>query len=944
MRSPEFAAYFLARLENPLWIAPLRENGIFASPPPIVRAEGGSIQYAGWPATRYLARMAAIAPREVADVLVGIETENPSVLNDVLDAARKMPALMATRLVPVLSNAIKGSWLSEHFSKATDFCEYLAVERETDAAVTLAEAMFFPQFEQGHEEPSRRDRYWYMKGLKRLVPHLAAHAPDRFLPCLCDWLTALITAKDHTDQDAGLDYSDIWRPAIEEHEQNRTYDFAGEIVGFVRQAFEEAIRSEHISLDAGLAIINDYRYVVFARLRIHLINHFADRVPELARAAIMNRSFFDKHEFKHEYAIFLGHRFPMLLPEEQRTWLGWVEAGPDMSGFDESFKTMTGRDPTEADRRAAIRRWQFHRLHWIRDHLMGEQLRAFQEMSHEYTDTRLADFNAYHGPVRVGYESPFTAESFRDLSFSDVVDKVTKWRRDPGQVYHDGPQVEGLAGTFAEYISGKREALSNEAGILKDCPPIYVRTFVEQMADGIKAGEAINLGAVLRLCDWVVSQRSSNMIATDEQWRVLGDQGWQWTREAICRLVREICEASSEETPRYSLADHREAMRALLESLGHDPAKSYVVDEAKRENLRAYDFVTAAINSPRGKAVDALLAYARWIANHTKRDKDGREYVPDGLKGMPEVSAMLEWQIAPEHQSFESFATIGAHVGLLCWIDKPWLEANASQIFDLSGIEREPTRAYGWAAWNAFLVWGKPHISYYQMLRQQYAYAVENISGVELPSNAGSTPLHHLGEQLVILYGRGDLAIYGDEELLYRFLQVASSDIRSQTIAFVGRSLHGDKNVPTAVLERFRKLWDWYWPEWGRKDVKARPESGLFAAWFICSLFPVEWRLERLESLLTLLPMPEDAGEIVEHLAEIADTHTEVATRVLDGIIRADREGWRAYEWREPARKILATALRSDEAVRRTARQLVDDLGRRGFVEYGELLGAPVAS
>ena len=32
MRSPEFAAYFLSRLENPKWIPPLRENGLFASP------------------------------------------------------------------------------------------------------------------------------------------------------------------------------------------------------------------------------------------------------------------------------------------------------------------------------------------------------------------------------------------------------------------------------------------------------------------------------------------------------------------------------------------------------------------------------------------------------------------------------------------------------------------------------------------------------------------------------------------------------------------------------------------------------------------------------------------------------------------------------------------------------------------------------------------------
>ena len=45
MRSPELAAYFLSRLENPRWITPLHEKGLFASPPPPIRVEGGGLRY-----------------------------------------------------------------------------------------------------------------------------------------------------------------------------------------------------------------------------------------------------------------------------------------------------------------------------------------------------------------------------------------------------------------------------------------------------------------------------------------------------------------------------------------------------------------------------------------------------------------------------------------------------------------------------------------------------------------------------------------------------------------------------------------------------------------------------------------------------------------------------------------------------------------------------------
>ena len=201
----------------------------------------------------------------------------------------------------------------------------------------------------------------------------------------------------------------------------------------------------------------------------------------------------------------------------------------------------------------------------------------------------------------------------------------------------------------------------------------------------------------------------------------------------------------------------------------------------------------------------------------------------------------------------------------------------------------------------------------------------------------------------MVLYGRGDLKTSSsdDEKLLFDFLQAADSDVRSQTIAFVGSTLGHSKAVPEAIVGRFQKLWDWYWPEFGEKDVVARPASGLFGSWFKCEQFPIAWRLQRLEAVVALPQIPDLADQVVERLAKIAEAHAEhvgAATRILDRMIRADKEGWRAYAWREPARKILASALRDDQAVRRTAGQLIDYLGRRGYVEFGELLGESAKS
>jgi hypothetical protein len=405
-----------------------------------------------------------------------------------------------------------------------------------------------------------------------------------------------------------------------------------------------------------------------------------------------------------------------------------------------------------------------------------------------------------------------------------------------------------------------------------------------------------------------------------------------------------VCDPTSDGVPLYALSGNREAIGSLLKPLAEEPARAHLPEEAAEESLRVYsDSLTAAINTPRGVAVEAIVAYARWVANHIARDVEGQRIVQGGFDAMPEVRERLEWQITPENASFEAFAVMGAYFGLLHWIDESWLRANAERIFDLAAIERDLKSAYGWVAWNSFLDWMQAHASYYEILRPQYVYAVKHLAKAVLRPNSGRTPIHPLGEHLVVLYGRGNLKTSGsdDEKLLFDFLEAADSHVRSQTIAFVGSILVHSKAVPEAIVGRFQKLWEWYWPEFGEEDVVARPVSGLFGSWFECEQFPIAWRLERLEAVVVLPQIPDLAEQVVNHMAQIAEAHAEhigATTRILDRMIRADKEGWRAYAWRESAMKILGLAMCGDEAAKEVALRLIDDLGRRGYQDFGKLL------
>src|SRR2546425_9347707 len=96
----EHRRYFFDRLENPNWIALLRDRGFLSTPPPVVRDDAtGSIHFPPWPESQYLARMVVHVPEAVLNIIVEIDTENVLVHEDFADAALAMPAELAAKWV-----------------------------------------------------------------------------------------------------------------------------------------------------------------------------------------------------------------------------------------------------------------------------------------------------------------------------------------------------------------------------------------------------------------------------------------------------------------------------------------------------------------------------------------------------------------------------------------------------------------------------------------------------------------------------------------------------------------------------------------------------------------------------------------------------------------------------------------------------------------------------
>lgn len=515
---------------------------------------------------------------------------------------------------------------------------------------------------------------------------------------------------------------------------------------------------------------------------------------------------------------------------------------------------------------------------------------------------------------------------------------ISNWQPSLQENYR-GKGIEGLAGAFASYLSKDAARFSKDAPLLQGRPAIYVRSFLSRMTESLKKGETIDVPAVLDLCEWVVRQPVHECTTPASQHERLADPDWQWSRNAVSDFVESICRLPADGIATGSPDALRPRIWQLLFHLAGDNPDSSVLRDTSADDPRTVDYIDLGINSSRGRAIQAVLEYARWWATHVKVVQNGQEVIPSGFEALPEVREVLEAQIVTEHRRVEVLSVIGSHLNLIYWIDREWLAKHAEVLFDLEGLERTPRASEGWAAWNAFLVWVRPHFEFYRLFKGQFAYAVKQICDPELKSAEGRMhPVHHLAEHLMLLYGRGDIDLDSDAGLLKDFMLKALPEARRHAIGFMGRSLSGNPDPGNEVIQRFQRLWDLYWPSAGKADALAHPQAWSFGYWYTSELFPQEWVLPRLLEFAELVGVPEPDHDVANKLAQDVTHDIGTKLRILVCMVKGDKEGWRVEGWKESARSILKAAIDAGEPHKQVAVDLINLLGRRGYVSMGDLL------
>jgi hypothetical protein len=935
--------YFFDRLENPLWIGPLREHKFFQNPAAIIHdKERGIISFPPWPESRYLARMAPLASFEIQqtilEILLQIKTENVSVHEDIVETA--------AGLHPELSTAFskkEAAWIKtqSHIfgllpEKLGKLIEHLGQGGSVDEALNLARTVFevLPNPKPTKQEDenvwtwkpdpvSRLEKWDYAVISKKLI-NLVPIAGHQLLEMFCDLLETAINLSRRRDEQVGPeDYSYIWRRGIEHSHHN--YAIKEVLVSRVRDIADQNASLNPSQVSAIIQILEGRRWLVFKRISLHVLKISPHQAKRLIVERILDKANFDERGLWHEYIGLVHNHFDDLTPEQQAQLLNWIETERTPESVKATHERWDGTvlSDEEADKR--IKAWKVRRLKPIYDVIPADWKQRFDEWEKETGVQQETDYVTPAPQIRFGLESPKTREELQEMSVEEIAAFLGKWQRSDDSPI--GASPEGLGRELTARIAAEPARFAEEAELFVGLDPTYVRHLLSALRDAAKQKNQFSWQAVLRLCIWVVHE-PNEMPSGRQEYREQ-DVGWTDSRATIADLLSAGLESSASEIPFELRAEVWNILMPLTDDFDPTPEQ----DDRWRTSGGDDDALTLSVNSTRGEAMHALMRYALWVQRHHSRGDETKQQ-SSTFEIMPEVRDVLTRHLDPTADPSPAVrAVYGSWLPWLISLDPNWTTDSFARIFP-DGEELKELRD---AAWDTYVGYNDAYNDIFGVLREEYVRAVNRIGEKRaVPNRHRENPDERLSEHLMLFYGRG---IEDSEELLTQFFEKASDELCAHALWFVGETLSGE--IPAEVLTRFQTLWE-------RRLEKSRESPGshkheliAFGALFSSKSFAEDWAIIQLKNSLQISGWSEPDHKVVEYLAELSERFPKDAVDCLAIMVEGDKDGWRVQFWSEHVRNILMSGLGTpDRETREIAEAMVHRLGAQGHWQFRDLIPA----
>jgi len=920
LKHPSHVEYFFLKLHHPDWLEPLTKSGFFVNPPKGITSEN-YVMFPAWPLSNYLTKIADQKPNEVLELIKNIEeTENFRIHFDLIECALRMPSSLAKEIIPFARKWITTPYPSIIPEKLAELAVKFSDENELTSALDLLEVIIDVKVPGAQPKTLLKevhphfDLWAYEKILNGATCVIFKKKPCAVVEVLCRTLLKAIRLERPNG-----DLSYVWRPAIEDHPQNREgRDVKDLLVTSIRDRIESLGESEEETFMKCFRLLSKFDYSVFRRIEIHLIRKFPKILVTQMHSVISKRETFDDISLWHEYYHLLHEQysdFPKYLKEEI---LKWIAEGPDSERFVAWYKNTKNTEPSQAEKDAHIAHWQMRCLSPIRTFVPAIWQKNWQELVAKYGKPDHPDFHVYMGPVIVGSKSPLTEEEVKRKNPQEVVHYLKTW--EPSKEFL-APSKEGLAHTLSKVITENPSSYTSVCHEFKTMSPVYVYHLLSGFRTAIQKENAFDWKPVILFCrDLVISKESKSLTLE----KMLYD--WNSVYREIADLLEEGLRSKKMSPP----IELRETIWLLIEVLlKHNEPDLAFENNYDEETL---DPVSLSLNTVRGKAMHSSLQYALWCERNLNlsQEKD---------KMVTEVREQLEAKLNPEVEPTKTIrAVYGMYLPQLFYLDRDWVEQHLSAIFP----EDSEHRSLWSAAWEAYVTYCGFYNELYKSIRNQYEIAIDKL----LSEKISKVAKEHLSQHLLTAYLR-ELEDLKPHSLVNSFFEKAQPQIRGHAIWFIGRVL---KNLQTSgikektkhkILERTMNLWEWRIQEarmaGSRGKEQFADELKCFGMWFTYSLFDKDWAISQLYKTLQLTEgVLEFVNQVIEKLYLYTEKHYLTVLKSITLLVGEESQRWMLIVSVNKIKELLAQIVneQSHQEIKSSVNDLVDVLAKKGYHEF----------
>ena len=689
-----------------------------------------------------------------------------------------------------------------------------------------------------------------------------------------------------TEKNNELSY--FWRPAIEKHDQNLPQRKVGDILVIgLRDTLDAYVQKEPDNAAVLVAELLASPFQIIKRVAIHTICERYQQLSGLIEKVIIEEHF--KDDYRHEMWRLLHECYP-LFPEFVRQQVQ---------------KIITNKTREDNDGNSDPKATAYAQAYWlaaVRKH--NEELKSKYQKCVERAGDKPEhpEFAGYWSIGQVVHESPKPREELLVLDSSELIAYLDGYE-DPG--YWREPGLEGLVNALKDAVkAAPQKFIPNlEKFASLDSPYVYalIDAFSELWTEKASLPwHDVVWKSLLNFCEEVIKRKEFWSPEHDKHSdHAVGNRNW------VVGSMGRLIESGTKSDDHAFLPRFHEQAKIVVTTL--------LDKHSGVEFDKKYDAVSTAINSPRGRCLEALINLALRSCRLADKEGGGHEEAWNSLQ--PIFDQELEKSDAVDDAGEYEFITLLVnYLYNFRYMSAQWVSDNLARIFD----KKDDQNQKWFCIMQAYAYLSRPNEEIFNHLKTNKLY----IQALD-DKNLKETVSEKIIQDIVIAYLRNYESLQDESSLIYQLIVRANNNELGHLISFIW-TLSGetDQSIYNKILELWPRLLQVI-------DTDAREGRKLASQLTTWSVFISEIDDTNRDLILEVAPFAEEdynSHDLLELIARISKAQPKEAVTIWNALLQNAAPDYPEDAIREAFTNLVASG---DEG-RRDAKHIADKYIKSG--------------